>query len=180
MKKVWKALKILILASAGILFLDLCIILFFSFYRPPIHKADAIVVLGAAINTPSLYNRSLQGLKLYEAGDAGVIVLSGYMQKVIKENASATIPTILEDKSGNTYENITNTKAILGNGKSLIVVSDDFHLARSSLLAMREGFWPVYWSSPKPYYYDNDELAFYYFREVFAMLDYLPKFIFGN
>ncbi len=190
MRKFWKICKIIFMAVLILFALDVAIVLFFGFYRPPIKKADAIVILGAAINTPALYNRSLQGLKLYEQGDAGVLVLSGgrisdkdiseagYMQKVISQNSSSSAPTIIEDQSHSTYDNIANTKAKLGSHKSLIIVSDSFHLARASLLALREGFYPVYWSSPNPTYYSPDELAFYYLREVFAMLDYIPKFIF--
>jgi uncharacterized SAM-binding protein YcdF (DUF218 family) len=191
MRKLWKICKVILLAVLSIFILDILIVVFFSFYRPEIKKSDAIVVLGAAISTPSLYYRSLQGLKLYEQGDATVMVLSGGrisnkdisealdMQKVIDRNSSTSVPTILEDQSHSTYENITFTKKKLGSGKSLIVVSDDFHLARSSLLAMREGFWPVYWSSPSPEYYNYEQLVFYYAREIFAMIDYIPKYIFG-
>lgn len=176
---------------AGILLVDLAVVLFFSFYRPVIPKADAIVVLGAAINTPALYNRSIQGLKLYQQGKAGVVVASGgrisdkdiseagYIEKVMQSQSKMTVPVILEDNSHDTYENIKNTLAKIGKGKSIIVVSDDFHLARAVFMARREGFNPVYWSSPTPVYYDKSEIAFYYMREVFAMIDYIPKFIMG-
>ncbi len=191
MKKAWRIIKYLIIAVAGILLLDLMVVLFFSFYHPAIQKADAIVVLGAAINTPALYNRSLQGLKLYQQGSANVIVASGgrisdkdiseagYIEKVIQANSAVRVPVILEDQSHDTYENLKNTLAKIGKGKSIIIVSDDFHLARAVLMARREGFNPVYWSSPTPIYYDKSEMAFYYMREVFAIIDYIPKFIFG-
>jgi uncharacterized SAM-binding protein YcdF (DUF218 family) len=145
--------------------------------------------LGAAINTPALYNRSLEGLKLYEEGKANEIIASGgkisdediseaaYMQKVIKKNSSTTVPVILEDQSRNTFENIKNVKAKAPNVKSIIVVSDEFHLARAVLVARREGFYPVYWDAPEPTYYRRSELFYYYFREAVAIIDYLPKLI---
>jgi uncharacterized SAM-binding protein YcdF (DUF218 family) len=192
MKVVWKIYKILAVTVVTVLVIDLAAVMFFSFYRPQIQKADAIVILGAAINTPALYNRSLEGLRLYEAGKANTIVVSGgqdfsgaqtesaYMQEVLEANSRQPVPIILEDQSHSTYDNIKNTKQKLGGqAGSLIIVSDDFHLARAVLIAKRLGFGPVYWSSPKPVYYKNFELAYYYFREVFAMLDYLPKFVFG-
>ena len=40
-------------------------------------KADAIIVMGAAINSPALYNRSIEALEIYELGFAPVIALSG-------------------------------------------------------------------------------------------------------
>ncbi|HEX3095858.1 MAG TPA: ElyC/SanA/YdcF family protein, partial [Patescibacteria group bacterium] len=45
-------------------------------YPHPDH-ADAIIVLGAAIYTPSLTNRTEEGLRLYENGKADTMVLSG-------------------------------------------------------------------------------------------------------
>lgn len=171
--------------------LDAAFVIGISLYRPVIPKSDAIIVLGAAINTPALDNRSLEGLKLYEQGKADVIVASGgrisssdiseagYMQKIIRKNEKGTVPMILEDQSHDTYENIKNSKLKIPNAQSIIIVSDDYHLARAVLMAKREGFKNVSWSSPKPYYYKTSELAFYYLREMVAMIDYIPKFIRG-
>jgi uncharacterized SAM-binding protein YcdF (DUF218 family) len=191
MRRFWKILKCVIYIILGVFVLDLSVVLFFGFYRPVLKKADAIVVLGAAINTPELYQRSLQGLKLYQEGFAPVIVLSGgqdyanaepeaeFMEKVVESNSSTTVPIIIEDQSHSTYDNIKNSENLIGHGKSIIVVSDNYHLARGVLVAAREGFHPIYWSSPSSSYYSKPELAFYYGREVFAMLDYIPKFILG-
>ncbi len=177
--------------AVGLFVLDVAVVLGFSQYRPQIQKADAVVVLGAAIYTPALYNRSLEGLSLYEQGKAPEIVVSGgrisdkdiseagYMKKIITANAKEEVPVILEDQSHSTYENLKNTREKIGQGKSIIIVSDEFHLARAVLLAFRMGFHPVYWSAPKPTYYNKKDLAYYYMREVFAMISYIPKFIRG-
>jgi uncharacterized SAM-binding protein YcdF (DUF218 family) len=191
MKKALKFFKWLLYILIAVLAVDLAVVIFFSVYRPHIGKADAIIVLGAAINTPALYNRTIDGLKLYNQGDSSVMVLSGgvdyprsipeavYMQNVILANASTVPDLILEKNSNSTYENIINSKALIPNAKSIIIVSDDFHIARAVLMAKREGFGPIYWSSPDPVYYSKGELAYYYAREVLAILDYIPKFIFG-
>ena len=191
MKKLLKICKYFAFTVLAILLADVVIVVFFSIYRPPVRKADAIVVLGAAINTKEIYYRSLQGLKLYQAADAPVIVLSGgqdfpkapteagFMQKVIDANSTASVNLILENQSHSTYDNIKNTKNIIGAGKSVIIVSDGYHLARGVLMAKREGFNVVYWSSPNPSYYKPSELAYYYGREFLAMISYIPKFIFG-
>ncbi len=163
--------------------------------RPEIKHADAIIILGAAINTPALTNRTKEGLELYEEGKADVLVLSGgkiadadiseaqYMEKVIKKNAEGKVNYIIEDQSHNTYDNIKNSKAKLEElgiaDGSVIVVSDAFHLARAFLMAKRAGFDDVYWSAPSSGYYSRPELRFYYLREFVAMINYLPKFIFG-
>ena len=164
--------------------------------RPKIDHADAIVVLGAAINTPALKNRTLKGLELYEAGKADMLVLSGgkiadtdiseaqFMLKIIRNNSlEEDLRYLLEEQSHNTYENINNSKKKLEEvnpeADSIIIVSDAFHLARAVLIAKRAGFETVYWQAPSSGYYQRPELRFYYAREFIAMISYLPKFIFG-
>lgn len=164
--------------------------------RPEIKHADAIIILGAAINTPALTNRTKEGLEIYEQGKADVIVLSGgkiadadiseaqYMEKVIKKNKSMEkVDYILEEDSHSTYDNIRNSKAKLEDEghktDSIIIVSDAFHLARAFLMAKRAGFETVYWSAPSSGYYKRDELRYYYLREFAAMINYLPKFLLG-
>ena len=191
MRKFWRIYKYFAIVIVTGFLADLLIVMSFSVYRPEIKKADAIVILGAAINTPALYNRSLEGLRLYEAGKGEVLVLSGgvdypksipeaeYMKQVIEQNASSSLKMVLDPDSHSTYENLQNTKAKIGEGKSIIIVSDSYHLARGVLVAVRAGFYPVYWSSPKQTHYSTSELAFYYLREMMAMISYVPKFILG-
>src|SRR4051812_49170901 len=104
MKKLWKIYKYAAVTVVTVLIIDSIVVLFFSLYRPAIKKADDIVILGAAINTPALYNRSLKGLELYNNGDAEGLVLSGgrisdkdiseagYMKKVIDANSKEKVP----------------------------------------------------------------------------------------
>lgn len=172
----------------GLALLDVALVFGAANYQPKIDKADAIIVMGAAINTPALNNRTMEGLRLYQEGKAPVMILSGgrisdsdiseaqYMQKVIRQNSDQPVNTVLEDRSHNTYENILNSKAKLPEAKSVIVVSDEFHLARSALTARTNGYEKVYWSSPEPSYYSKPELRRYYLRELAAMVGYAPKF----
>ncbi len=174
---------------------DVALVWGIAHVRPEIKHADAVIILGAAINTPALTNRTMEGLGLYEQDNVDVMVLSGgkisdadiseaqYMEKVIKKNAKEKVDYILEQDSHNTYENIKNSKAkLVEEGKahdSIIIVSDAFHLARGVLMAKRAGFDDVYWSAPSSGYYRRGELRFYYWREFVAMLNYIPKFITG-
>lgn len=193
MRKIWKIIKYLIWASAAVFMLALLIVIGIGQWRRPVEKADAIIVLGAAINTPALYNRSMQALKLYREGKAPVLVLSGgvdypksiseaqYMQNVILENSVMAPVMILEADSQSTFENIKNSKKLIPQARSVIVVSDNYHLARGALTAKAAGFSPVYWSAPdSASYYPKGELVFHYFREAAALIDYIPKFVFGK
>jgi vancomycin permeability regulator SanA len=171
--------------------LDIGAVLSFAHSRPAIPNSDAVVILGAAINTPALTNRTLTALHLYEEGKADSMVLSGgrisdediseagYMQKVIRRNAQVMPQIIIEDQSHSTYDNLKNSRDKLGEGQDIIIVSDEFHLARSVLLAKRLGFGHVSWDAPQPTYYRKGELVRYYLREMIAMFAYIPKFIFG-
>ncbi len=192
MKYFKAAIKILAIFAVIICVADVAVLILFSRWQPEPEHSGSVIILGAAINTPALYNRTLTGLNLYEQNLADVMVFSGgriadsdiseaqYMEKVVMENADRKINYILEEDSHNTYDNIKNSKAKLGdNTDSVIIVSDEFHLARAVLLAKRAGFEKVYWAAPKPTYYDESKLRFYYFREFLAILNYLPKFIFG-
>jgi uncharacterized SAM-binding protein YcdF (DUF218 family) len=226
MKKFFKFLKWLGLAVAAVVVLDLAVILTFANLHPRLEKADAIVVLGAAINSPALHNRSIQGLKLYDENLAPVLVLSGgrisdqditeatYMKKVILQeiadqnnfhplltspvpssiaDKSARYygagkgeeikwepPIILEQNSHTTFENLENSKALLPNAQSIIIVTDRYHIARAMITAKRAGFGAVSWSAPVPYYHKLGDQIYYYFREALAMLAYVPKFIVGR
>ncbi len=191
-RRVFKFVKIGVYVLVGAAILDAGLVFGFAISSPHVKKADAIVILGAAINTPALYNRTMEALRLYEAGMAPVIVLSGgrvsdkdiseagYMLRVLDKNAKKPLNVILEEHSGSTYENIKNTREKLPGAKSIIVVSDSYHLARGAVMAKSEGFKQVYWSSPdSSRYYKTSELVFHYFREMAAMVSYLPKFLFG-
>ncbi len=188
-KWIKKIISAALAIAVVLLVIDAGLIFVFAHYQPEVAESDAIIVLGAAINSDAARNRALEGLRLFEAGKAPVIVATGgkiadpdiseaqYIQKVINKNAHDKPVVILEDQSGNTYENIKNAREKLGDADSVIVVSDSFHLARGVLLAKKFGFEDVSWSSPNEDYYRDKELHFYYFREFMAMLGYIPRFL---
>ncbi len=190
-RKILKAIKYLCFVGIGLFAISLGFIYTISQYRQDINKADAILVLGAAINTPALNNRSLQGLRLYQQGKSNLLILSGgrmsdkyiseagYMKKVITQNAGVPIKMILEEDSHSTFENIKYSRAKAPDVKSLIIVSDKFHLARAVLLAWRNDFSPIYWSWPPERYYNRKDLAYYYLREAAAIIAYIPRFVFN-
>lgn len=189
MKYLFRVIKFVFIFIVLLLVIDAVLIFSFAHWHPEIKKADAIIVLGAAINSKAATNRAVEALRLYEQGKAPVIVASGgkiadpdiseasYIKKVVRKNSEKEINVITEDQSSNTYENIKNSKAKIPDAKSAIIVSDQFHLARGVLLAIRNGFWPVYWSAPSDSYYGKETLRYYYFREFVAILNYIPKFI---
>ncbi len=189
-KRLKKIFKISLFVLVGFVLLDAAVVLGFAIKSPYVEKADAIIIMGAAINTPAIRNRSLEALSLYEQGSAPVLILSGgrinskyiseaqNMQRILDQNTSHPLNLILDEEAGTTYENIKNAREKLPNASSIIIVSDSYHLARSVIMAKSLGFKKVYYSSPDSGYYKSSELLFYYTREMAAMVSYLPKFLF--
>lgn len=190
MKILWRIYKAVAVTILTVFLLDALVVFGVASYLPDPEPADAAVVLGAAINTPALKNRSLKALELYERGKVKRLILSGgrispkyiseagYMEQVIASSAKASVPLILEEESHNTLENLKNSRSIDPEAKSVILVSDRFHLARAALVAKRLGYERVQWAAPKATYYKRSELAFYYLREMVALIAYLPKLAF--
>ena len=153
------------------------------------HTADAIVVLGAAPNSPAIRNRAELGKKLYGDGLARTIILTGgvtsskdeseakNMARFLSKNTSTSLPLVLEEHSVNTFENLENSKGLVPGVSSIIIVSDTYHLPRAFLIAKRLGYKDVYWASPDSSYYRPSELAWYYAREMVAIVAYLPRFL---
>jgi uncharacterized SAM-binding protein YcdF (DUF218 family) len=181
-------------AIAGVVIFSsvLLVIVIFGIVRPSAPHVDAVIVLGAKVGTPALTQRTLQGFKYYQEGKTDTIVLSGgqgpgeavpeaeAMKAVITRQVThmgGGAPTvILEKESASTVGNIYNSKALVPRAKSVVIVSDAYHLARSVLIAKKAGFRDVYWDAPASGYYSKRDLAYYYLREAVAVLAYLPHF----
>jgi len=134
--------------------------------RDQARKADAIVVLGASV-LPSgqpaltLRARTLHAVALYKKGLAKKIICTGGVGDYPPAEARAAadlaqqrgVPKsdlVLENKSTSTYENALYTKRLCQKRgwKSVIVVSDGYHLWRAQLLFRRAGL--QVWTSPAP------------------------------
>lgn len=156
---------------------------------PEGQPADAVVVLGAAPNSPAIHNRALKGLELYKTGQAKEIILTGGITSVRDESEAMNmarflhkgepilLPLTLEEHSANTFENLDNSKKLVPTANRIVIVSDTYHLPRSFLIAKRLGFTDVYWDSPDSGYYKFSELMWYYGREMVAIVAYIPKLV---
>lgn len=193
MNRYTRILLITVIFVISFAVVDLLTIIGFGVFQSSPKKVDAVIVLGARVGTPALTERTLKGLKYYQDTNASVLVLSGsqgsdepiseaqamqdVVAKYIAKNGGEMPSIVLEDKSINTYQNINFSQDLIPQAKSIVVVSDTFHLARSVVFAKRAGFNKVYWGAPVPKYYPNNQLVMYYIRETVAMIAYIPKFI---
>ncbi|WP_239422022.1 YdcF family protein [Bacillus sp. CGMCC 1.16541] len=120
-------------------------------------NADYVMVLGAKVNgetmSLSLYNRAKEALDYANRNPNTMIITTGGQgpgEDITEAEAVARFlidhgikeeRIIKEDHSTSTYENFLFTKQLIRvEDKTVVVVSNDFHLYRSSVIAKRQGF----------------------------------------
>ena len=152
--------------------------------------ADAVVVLGAGVNgtqpSLSLYTRLTAALDYLEENPDIPVVLTGgrgYGEEITEARcmydwliAHGVDPArrILEEQSGNTAENFAFSKELLEEQgidpaeDRVAVVTNDFHIARSRLIAARQGYGYAF-GIPAELPWLHLEVN-YYLREAFAMV----------
>ncbi|RXI98683.1 YdcF family protein [Anaerobacillus alkaliphilus] len=134
----------------------------------PPKDVDHVMVLGAKLNgdvmSLSLYYRMLTALTYLQENDGAKVIVSGgqgegewiseaeAMARYLVEQGIAQERIILEDVSTNTFENFTFSREILGEEvKEIVVVTNDFHLFRSTIIAKRLGFEPYPLAAETPW-----------------------------
>ena len=176
---------------------SLVYVLSFSWQRSIPAHADAALVLGAKVNldeTPSapLYYRTIEASKLFTEKKVDYVMTTGGQGLgltaegteagiIAEQHGVPTNKVLTEQQSHNTFENVEDvvTLAAKYQIKSVVVVSDRFHVARGVLVAKHFGFTPVSWDFPDAGYYKTSQLISNYAREAAAMLYYLPKIAFS-
>ena len=157
---------------------------------PSTLPADAVVVLGAGVNgtqpSLSLYTRLTAALDYLEENPDVPVVLTGglgYGEEITEARcmydwltARGVDPArlIMEEQAGNTAENFAFSKELLEEqgidpAENLVaVVTNDFHIARSRLIAARQGYGHAF-GVPAKLPWRHLEVN-YYLRESFAMV----------
>ncbi|NSL50665.1 YdcF family protein [Bacillus sp. P2(2020)] len=110
----------------------------------------------------SLYNRVSKALEYLKENPTSKVVVSGgqgkgeaiteaeAMAQFFYENGIERDRIIKEEKSTTTFENIKFSKEFLNGEKEVIIVSNDFHLYRASMIAKRLGLKPYTLSAETP------------------------------
>lgn len=162
-------------------------IVHFSIKEKPV-KSDCIIVLGCKVKgkTPTTFLawRTDEAIRLYKEGFSKYIIVSGgqgsgesiseakAMKEYLIKNGINEKVIIIEDKSMNTLENIKYSKEKMAENKfkSAIIVSNKYHLKRTSLVCEKENIQASYSGVlVKPYM--NYEIVGF-LREIPALLVY--------
>ncbi|TYR81734.1 YdcF family protein [Priestia megaterium] len=120
-------------------------------------NADYVMVLGAKVNgtemSLSLYERTVTALHYLEDNPDTKAILTGgqgndediteaeAMYQFLTAKGVSSDRLIKEEQSTSTYENFLYTKQLVDiTNKDIVLISNDFHLFRASLIAKRQGF----------------------------------------
>jgi uncharacterized SAM-binding protein YcdF (DUF218 family) len=181
-------------ATAAVAYLtSLAYVVGFSLRDNVPQHADAALVLGAKVlldDSPSeaLYNRTLEAVNLYQQGRVTYLLTTGGLglgptaessiaRDIARQHGVPASQILAEGDSHTTFENVEDVQAVARQHgiRSVVVVSDQFHVARGVLVAEHFGFSPVYWAYPNIGYYSDVNIAASYLREAAALIFYLPR-----
>jgi uncharacterized SAM-binding protein YcdF (DUF218 family) len=149
---------------------------------------ECAVVFGAAVSRgsepgPAIVRRVGEAARLYREGQIDLLILTGGKgegnrkaeAEVMREQAIAgnvrAEDIVLEDQARSTWENLVFAKNLTSGCSSVVAISDQYHLGRIRLLALRQGWrglqtWPAQNHEPV----GTERKGF--LREVIAVLYY--------
>ncbi len=153
-------------------------------HSDPPQETDAVIVLGAGLvgESPSqaLRARLEAAVRYWNAYPDTVLIVTGgqgadeliseaeAMRRYLVDRGVPDAQILCEDRARNTEENFAFSVVLLPEGAQTVgVVSNEFHLFRSRILARREGLVPVAISAPTP---RLDLKILYFVREYFSIL----------
>ena len=116
-------------------------------------QIDYLIVLGAKVNgfepSATLSYRLDKAVEFHNENPDIMIVVTGgqgpdelyteaqVMQNYLIEAGVNKTKIVVEDKSTTTFENLSNAKELMGEGNVVGVVTNDFHIFRSSIICKR-------------------------------------------
>lgn len=157
-----------------------CCIIFIGGSINKRQEYDYIVVLGNGFDSKyeDLSENAKSRLSTAILMDSGkqIFVVSGgqthgkfealYMRQYLIAHGIDSSRIIVESKSQNTYENLSNVYDLIGD-KRILVVTNRFHVLRSKLIAKYVGFSKI---SAQNAPTETVLIPYYYIREVFSFL----------
>lgn len=117
-------------------------------------ETDYVILLGGGVKdgqpSPTLYKRLVKGIDYLEQNDSKVIVSGGLdygekyseaevMKRFLISKGIEEDRIIKEEKATSTMENFIYSEKLLGDSNEITVITNDFHMYRSKMLAKRNG-----------------------------------------
>jgi uncharacterized SAM-binding protein YcdF (DUF218 family) len=158
--KIKRRLLVSIVLIFSIYFLTVHILISTKAKEIPPNDADYLVILGARLHgermSLSLQYRVEAALQYLEENKETRVVVSGgqgpgediteaeAMSRYLQRNGISKERIVVEDQSTTTHENLLFSKKLVNDDDHVVIVSNDFHLFRASMIAKRVGFEDVY------------------------------------
>ena len=183
--KVFKRIFIFVCTIGICIFLTILGLILSKTNVKPVNNLDYIIVLGAQVkeNGPSVVlkyrlDRAVSYLKenvntlVIVSGGQGVnepATEASVMKKYLINEGINEERIIIEDQSNTTKENLINSKKLIGDNKSIGIVTNNFHMYRALLIGEKYKVNAVgIPSNSNAYYLPNNLL-----REVFAFIKFI-------
>ena len=183
--KVFKRIFIFVCTIGICVFLTILGLILSKMNVKPVNNLDYIIVLGAQVkeNGPSVVlkyrlDRAVSYLKenintlVIVSGGQGVnepATEASVMKKYLINEGINEERIIIEDQSNTTKENLINSKKLIGDNKSIGIVTNNFHMYRALLIGEKYKVNAVgIPSNSNAYYLPNNLL-----REVFAFIKFI-------
>jgi len=183
--KVFKRIFIFVCTIGICVFLTILGLILSKTNVKPVNNLDYIIVLGAQVkeNGPSVVlkyrlDRAVSYLKenintlVIVSGGQGVnepATEASVMKKYLINEGINEERIIIEDQSNTTKENLINSKKLIGDNKSIGIVTNNFHMYRALLIGEKYKVNAVgIPSNSNAYYLPNNLL-----REVFAYIKFI-------
>lgn len=179
----WRIIMILVGMSILIFLIIECQIIYYA-YKKPFQEADYMIILGAKVNglipSRALRARINKGVEYLKMNPQTQVIVSGgkgigeyiseaeAMKRALYDKGIPLERIILEDRSTNTVQNINYSKVLIKKPQAkVVIVTNDFHVLRSYLIARKQGF--QYVSGCSAASAPTMRLN-YYTREFFALI----------
>lgn len=183
--KVFKKIFIWVCSIGICIFLVILSLIISKMNVKPVKNLDYIIILGAQVKEsgPSvvLRYRLDRAVSYLKENDNTLVIVSGgqganepateasVMKEYLINKGINEDRIIIEDKSNTTKENLINSKKIIGNDKSIGIVTNNFHMYRALLIGKKYGVNAVGIPSKSNSYYLPNNLL----REVFAYIKFI-------
>ncbi|QNK79047.1 YdcF family protein [Winogradskyella sp. PAMC22761] len=149
-------------------------------------KSEYGIIFGNTVNTDGTLSKRLKartdkGLELYRNSDVKKLFVSGglgkegfyeaqIMANYLINNGVLKSDVIIDDHGTNTLLTALNFKKLNSNVKSVVVITQYYHISRAKLALNKVGFKQVSGASPK--YFEIRDI-YSLFREFFGYYKYL-------
>lgn len=167
MKKISVSIGLIFLSMLGVFAYAYAEIIQYRQVEVEVPRQATAIILGAQVKADGSPSQSLKlrldrALALNEEKPFSQVIVTGgqghdepiteasAMKHYLVEHGMDESVIEMENRSTSTYENLVNASKFLGDHKEVVIISNDFHLKRTKLLAEKIGLQPILVAAKTP------------------------------